>query len=230
MAELATQIPLASKRPACAAVAAGRRATLLDLLDRVLGKGVVAYGDIVLSIADIDLVYLNLRAVLSAIGTLEQESGHGFSPAPQDPMPPPFSGGAPEPWKAGLIEDKVDLPSSSSTVFEPAVEPTSAQDVFPFLEEAPNRSRGPAGRMELDPQKLEQGLAKLVLTLINLLRRLMERQAIRRMEAGTLTPEQLERRRQRFAERAEIFRAGRGRNCGGNKRIHLRAKTFQIRK
>ena len=41
-------------------------------------------------------------------------------------------------------------------------------------------------------------MAKLVLTLINLLRRLMERQAIRRMEAGTLTPEQLERAGQAF--------------------------------
>ena len=38
---------------------------LVDLLDRVIGEGVVIGGDIVLSIAGIDLVYLGLRAVLA---------------------------------------------------------------------------------------------------------------------------------------------------------------------
>lgn len=55
-----------------------------------------------------------------------------------------------------------------------------------------------ARRLELDPQKVEHGLAKLVLTLINLLRKLMERQAIRRMEQGTLTEAQMERSGQAF--------------------------------
>lgn len=38
---------------------------LVDLLDRVIGEGVVISGDIVLSIAGVDLVYLGLRAVLA---------------------------------------------------------------------------------------------------------------------------------------------------------------------
>ncbi|HEX5861063.1 MAG TPA: gas vesicle protein [Nocardioides sp.] len=38
---------------------------LVDLLDRVIGEGVVIAGDIVLSIAGVDLVYLGLRAVLA---------------------------------------------------------------------------------------------------------------------------------------------------------------------
>jgi hypothetical protein len=38
---------------------------LVDLLDRVIGEGVVIGGDIVLSIADVDLVYLGLRAILA---------------------------------------------------------------------------------------------------------------------------------------------------------------------
>jgi len=38
---------------------------LVDLLDRVIGEGVVIGGDIVLSIAGVDLVYLGLRAVLA---------------------------------------------------------------------------------------------------------------------------------------------------------------------
>jgi gas vesicle protein GvpK len=48
-------------------------------------------------------------------------------------------------------------------------------------------------RVQADPEKLEQGLAQLVLTVIELLRQLMERQALRRMETGTLTDEQIER-------------------------------------
>ena len=48
-------------------------------------------------------------------------------------------------------------------------------------------------RIDVDPEGVEQGLAKLVLTLIELLRRLLERQAVRRMEGGSLTDEEIER-------------------------------------
>ncbi|WP_144549800.1 gas vesicle protein K [Bacillus sp. X1(2014)] len=47
-------------------------------------------------------------------------------------------------------------------------------------------------RLPLDSSKVEQGLAKLVLTIIELLRQLMERQAMRRVESDSLTDEQLE--------------------------------------
>jgi len=47
--------------------------------------------------------------------------------------------------------------------------------------------------LNADPEHLEQGLAKLVLTLVDLLRRLLERQAIRRMEGGSLQDEEIER-------------------------------------
>jgi hypothetical protein len=48
-------------------------------------------------------------------------------------------------------------------------------------------------RINADPEKVEQGLAKLVLTLVELLRRLLEKQALRRIKAGSLTPEEIER-------------------------------------
>lgn len=48
-------------------------------------------------------------------------------------------------------------------------------------------------RINADPEKVEQGLAKLVLTLIELLRKLLERQALRRIEGGSLTSEEIER-------------------------------------
>jgi hypothetical protein len=51
---------------------------------------------------------------------------------------------------------------------------------------------GVTGRIECSPENIDQGLAKLVLSLIELLRQLLERQAIRRMEGGSLTEQQVE--------------------------------------
>lgn len=48
-------------------------------------------------------------------------------------------------------------------------------------------------RINVDSEQVERGLVQLVLTLVELLRRLLERQAIRRMEAGSLTPEEIDR-------------------------------------
>jgi Gas vesicle protein K len=50
----------------------------------------------------------------------------------------------------------------------------------------------PQSRIDCTPENVEQGLAKLVLSLIELLRQLLERQAIRRMEGGSLTDNQIE--------------------------------------
>jgi hypothetical protein len=47
-------------------------------------------------------------------------------------------------------------------------------------------------RINADPESVEQGLAQLVLTIVDLLRELMERQALRRIDAGTLDDEQVE--------------------------------------
>ena len=52
---------------------------------------------------------------------------------------------------------------------------------------------GTTQRLDCNPENIEQGLARLVLSLIELLRRLLERQAIRRMEAGSLTEDNIER-------------------------------------
>ena len=47
-------------------------------------------------------------------------------------------------------------------------------------------------RIDCTPENVEQGLARLVLSLIELVRQLLERQAIRRMEGGSLSAEQIE--------------------------------------
>ncbi|MFI2783025.1 gas vesicle protein [Streptomyces sp. ALB3] len=46
---------------------AGRQVALIDLLDRLLNGGAVLTGDLVLSVADVDLVHINLRAVIRSI-------------------------------------------------------------------------------------------------------------------------------------------------------------------
>jgi len=46
--------------------------TILELLDRVLNKGVILTGDIVISVADIDLVYVGVKLMLSSVETMEQ--------------------------------------------------------------------------------------------------------------------------------------------------------------
>ncbi|MDP2339285.1 MAG: gas vesicle protein [Bacteroidota bacterium] len=46
--------------------------TILELLDRVLNKGVILTGDLVISVADIDLVYLGVKLMLSSVETMEQ--------------------------------------------------------------------------------------------------------------------------------------------------------------
>jgi hypothetical protein len=47
-------------------------------------------------------------------------------------------------------------------------------------------------RVEADPENVQKGLAQLVLTIVDLLRELMERQALRRIDAGTLDDDQIE--------------------------------------
>ena len=48
-----------------------QQVTLIELVDRVLNKGVTLTGDITLSVADVDLVYVGLRLLLASVGTLE---------------------------------------------------------------------------------------------------------------------------------------------------------------
>jgi hypothetical protein len=73
-------------------------------------------------------------------------------------------------------------------------------DLDPFAEELPRVSDALSRRINADPEGLERGLAQLVLTIVELLRQLMERQALRRVDAGSLTDEQVERLGRTFME------------------------------
>ena len=60
-------------------------------------------------------------------------------------------------------------------------------------EDAERLSNALSRRLDADPESVERGLAQLVLTVIELLRQLMERQALRRVEAGGLDDATIER-------------------------------------
>jgi len=65
-----------------------------------------------------------------------------------------------------------------------------------FLSPAQAQIAGTAtssARIALDPQNLKKGLGQLVLTIVELIRQLLEKQAIRRIDAGSLTAEEIER-------------------------------------
>ena len=72
---------------------------------------------------------------------------------------------------------------------DPEIETAHAEE---FVEQLRKVTDTLPSRINVDAQSVEQGLAKLVLTLIEFIRRLLEKQAVRRMEGGDLSPEQIE--------------------------------------
>ena len=52
-----------------------KNVTLLDLLDRMLDKGVVLTGDITISVANVDLIYVGLKVLLTSVEKMEQIRG-----------------------------------------------------------------------------------------------------------------------------------------------------------
>jgi hypothetical protein len=75
-----------------------------------------------------------------------------------------------------------------------AAQQVRLREIDSLREELERRTAGlkPA-RWNADPEEVQRSVVKLVLTLIEFLRQLFEKQAIRRMEHGTLTPEETEK-------------------------------------
>lgn len=66
------------------------------------------------------------------------------------------------------------------------------EEIDAMRAELERRAAAEAPRWNADPEDVQRSVARLVLALVEFLRKLMERQAIRRMEAQTLTPEEIE--------------------------------------
>ena len=83
----------------------------------------------------------------------------------------------------------MELSPKNPLTAEPEIETSHAEE---FVEQLRCVTDTLPSRINIDSQSVEQGLAKLVLTLIEFIRRLLEKQAVRRMEGGDLSPEQIE--------------------------------------
>jgi len=59
-----------------------REASLLDLIDRLLDGGVVIHGDITLAVADVDLVYVGLRALVASVESVQPHLGTALEARP----------------------------------------------------------------------------------------------------------------------------------------------------
>ena len=184
-------------------VGASRQTTLLEVLDRLLDTGAVLKGKVLLSVADVDLVYLGLQMVLASVATLEGQAG--LSGSTQDALEQPLPGtGAPVPGRSHapepLEQSRSHVPSTSTARnhrTEPSVPPVHRGAAATA---APQTTAPGSSQVQIDPEQVEKGLAKLVLTIVELLRRLMENQAVRRMERGTLSAEQVERLGKAFSK------------------------------
>lgn len=72
----------AGGRPEVTGPIAERDVALVDLVDRLLGGGVVIAGDITLSVADVDLVYVGLRALVTSVATAEETGASPWTGQP----------------------------------------------------------------------------------------------------------------------------------------------------
>ena len=154
------------------------RLELAEVLSHVLDKGVVLRGEVMLAVADIDLIRLDLGLLLTAVESVVRRGGAGglsslglTSPRRPHPAPLGQSGSTME----SQVVESLDAPKDA------AVAPLEAV------------AEGLPPRLNTDPDKVENGLAKLVLTLIEVLRKVLEHQAVRRMEGGHLSDEEVER-------------------------------------
>ena len=178
------------------------RLDLSDVLSSLLDKGVALRGGVTLAVADIDLVYLDLAVLLTAIETAMQQQrrpsllASAFGPPLLDPDHAPTGVG--QTTESPLRGDPAAGPERSGRT-DTGV---SLAEVAPGLPE----------RIDADASAAENGLARLVLTLIELLRKVLEHQAIRRMDGGGLTEAEVEklglamlRLHKRMEEMKEVF-------------------------
>ncbi|MBI4690612.1 MAG: gas vesicle protein K [Nitrospirae bacterium] len=192
------------------AVIESRNITLVETMDRVLNKGVILNGDLTISVADVDLIFVGIRVLLASVGTAEKmrcgykryEYDRGNVGTGEDENEDVTLPSIPS--HRGRGTKKVpSIPSHRGRGTHPCT-PLNRGDLFssPLVGEGegeggfpeqPEEIKAVLPRLDANPEKVEQGLAKLVLALIDMLRRLMEKQAIRRMDSSDLRDDEVER-------------------------------------
>jgi hypothetical protein len=171
---------------------------LSDVLNTVLDRGAVVHGEVVIAVADIDLITLNIGLLLQAVASAEQRAARAALVAPAERA---ASGSQPRPGSLantlGTVphrgEPLLATPRPGKSI------PADADPAYSTATTEPTRNslnavaQGLPERINADAAGPESGLARLVLTLIEVLRKVLEHQAVRRMEGGRLTDEEIER-------------------------------------
>ncbi|MEO7217260.1 MAG: gas vesicle protein GvpJ [Gemmatimonadaceae bacterium] len=186
---------------------------LSDLLNTVLDRGAVVHGEVTIAVADVDLIKLNLGLLLQAVATAELRSraregnaspaslsgAMGAIPRRRETVTGPVGSTV----RPGKVSPPAGGYDSRSQEPEPATVGAAAPKGGPEAysegaQEPVERSlnavaQGLPERINADAAGPETGLARLVLTLIEVLRKVLEHQAVRRMEGGRLSGEEIER-------------------------------------
>ena len=144
--------------------------SLAEVLDRILHLGVSLEGNLTITLANVDLLYLDLRLLLAAVDTVWPQGRPRSSAAPNSGQPPPPPR-PPQPSPDRRIRPRPAMSIEASAVAAGAATPSP-------LPAAPSGSVA--------------GLVRLVLTLVKVLHDVLERQAVRRMDGGQLTAAQIE--------------------------------------
>jgi Gas vesicle protein K/Gas vesicle protein len=147
-----------------------RNLSLVDLLDRILDKGIVINGDITVTVGNVELLSLKINLVIASLETAKRY-------------------GLKLPWEKG--ENKIVRRVNARNVT-----PTKGRWNWNLQSSKLSESPAPLPQaLELLGQRgsNQNGLAKLVLSLVELLRQVLERQALRRVDSGELTVDEVER-------------------------------------
>jgi hypothetical protein len=126
---------------------------LVDVVDRLIEKGAVVQGDVAIRLADVDLVYIGLRLMVTSVSKAASLEGGARSSQVQEALTP---------------EDIVYLNKLEEEI-------KRAQAAIPRVIEGS------------DAERIEQGITRLVLTVTELLRRIMEREAVRQVKMNHLS-------------------------------------------
>lgn len=170
---------------------------LADLLNRVLDRGVVLGGDVTLSVAGIDLVYLRLSTLLTSVATAREKlAASSAGRRPPEPLEAQGMAG-----RLPSLAQAVEPPHAPEGEPRPEDPPRSAHSSGSGTDSIPDAvaseivrvAEGFPQRVEIDPEAVQRDLARLVLTIVELLRRVVEHQAVRRMDDPTLAEADVER-------------------------------------
>jgi hypothetical protein len=126
---------------------------LVDVVDRLLEKGAVVQGDVAIRLADIDLVYLELRLMVTSVSRVASLQGGTRTIQIDEDLTP---------------EDVIYLNKLDKEI-------KKAEAAIPKVIDGS------------DAESIEQGITRLVLTVTELLRRVMEKEAVRQVKMNHLT-------------------------------------------